>query len=120
MKKLIIGFVFLLLFSVSTVPAQANDAGYTGKKLLFSCESKDDFHTHGCISYINGVLDAYAVMKTLNPNLYIQICYPPRGSYGQYERVVKKHLKQNPTKLQENAAVLVLLAMKTEYPCLGK
>lgn len=69
------------------------------------------------MGYIQGLLDSYAVFSTRDRSLNVY-CMPEQGvSTAQARILIVKWLKENPTRLHEQARLLVFHALAEAFPC---
>jgi len=90
-------------------------AEYDGTDLLDYCSEysnyKGDMEFGLCLGFVSGVRDtAQAIAKRI-------FCLPEGVQPQQEVRVVIKYLEDNPAKLHESAAVLVMGALSGAFPC---
>jgi hypothetical protein len=122
MKKIAIGLLLGVVLCLSSV--QEARADILGTYLIESCESKSESSRIFCLSFIHGAFVGYgwgtykqalATDTYENPN--VTICAPAESVAGQWERVVKKWLKEHPERLHEPAIILIVDAMRETFPC---
>jgi hypothetical protein len=76
-----------------------------------------------CTGYLHGVVDGYAMTEAAEKaRIHFSsslICFPKTGFMPtpQALRLIVKYLRDNPTRLGEPAATLVLLAVQEAFPC---
>ena len=91
-----------------------------GDTKLTELEFVDASH---CTGYILGVVDGYAVTEAAEKaRIHFSsslICFPKTGFMPtpQVVRIVVKFLRENPKRLSEPAALLVLQAEQEAFPC---
>ena len=113
--------VGMLLSSV----AQATD----GNTLLKNCQttvrmmdseqlsSNDSVAVGQCLGMIEGVKSTLIIFGDQLPGKS-RACVPNGGiNNGQAARIVTKYMHDNPAKLNLDATVLIILALKDAYPC---
>ena len=115
--------LFLVLISGSTGAQSLSPE--TGNTLLEHCESGDkqdgDLQINAmkaglCFGYIEGAADILAFDAAAFPNRRLE-CTPKEVTRGQERDVVVKYLRDHPEERHESAALLVLHALTTAFPC---
>jgi hypothetical protein len=99
MKKILVGLLM--------IPMMAHASFMDGNKLLSRFESKTDLENTYAWGYVVGVYDSYSNI----------ICTGGGATVKQVSDVVHKYLKDNPAQRNMDAAVLVLVALGTAFPC---
>ena len=69
-----------------------------------------------CTMYIGGVVNGYTA-AILKAGIKDDLCTPANSHNEQWTLVVKKFFRDNPDRLNELATVLILDALKEEFPC---
>jgi len=118
-------FVFCFVLGWCLVCGFAGEAlaEYDGTDLLDYCSEyinyKGDMEFGLCMGFVLGVRDTpralwsgYSLAKRI-------FCLPEGVAPQQEVRVVVKYLEDNPAKLHESAAVLVMGALSGAFPCKG-
>lgn len=96
--------------------------GITGSELLRNC--KGDYPAPlnyvvemQCMGYVSGVLDGIQLNTKICPESKF-ICSPDEGlTVEQLTKIVIKYLEEHPEDLQEEAKVLVIIALAKAFPC---
>ncbi|WP_447749416.1 Rap1a/Tai family immunity protein [Pseudomonas nicosulfuronedens] len=122
------GILAVLLVAVS-VTAQAGERGTTdGNALLKGCSAvvksldgggqkvPDAFAMGQCFGMLEGVAGSAQIMERKLPE-NMRTCIPENYSNGQGARVVVKYLNENPQSLNLPASFLVMISLKTAFPC---
>ena len=98
-----------------------------GKMLLARCEQaerllnderiEDPVNASFCLGYIGAIQSALPVLNSgLKPRQ--RWCMPKGGiEVGQTIRIALRFLRNNPQRLAENDAMLVIEALRNAYPC---
>ena len=69
-------------------------------------------------SYIQGIYEGLTIAYTINPDAKRgRACYPDRLTLGQINDVVCNTLRDNPSKLDDEASVITLFAFQKAFPC---
>ena len=113
MKKV---FMFLLLVLYSGITFSDTDTAIAhvgGNELLSRCESGNTYSEGICHGYIVGVADT-SKGKTWEGEPY---CKSKAVTGTQLEKIVTKHLNNNPEKLHLAAYTLVQYAFFNAFPC---
>ena len=127
---------FLLVFyCLSVAPANAQpDITSSGNDFLASCSVIEkpseqltdvDFLKLGtCWGFMQGLeegigLSFAAVNKREGSMADLGVCFPSEGTVTteQSTRIVLKYIREHPEKAHERTATLVVVAMKTAFPC---
>lgn len=115
MKILFQSFIAVLFILTMSLPAQA----ITGNDLLADCEKGEDqslpnrHHYYAyCSGYITGVVDGLSYL-----DFQKRFCLSKGVTHGQATKVVIKYLKENPQRLHEGYASIILSALKEAFPC---
>lgn len=87
----------------------------TGNELLRLCRGVEAEVT-SCIGYIEGVADAANVARSVK-NSQGFYCPGPGVDAGQMLDVVVKWLVENPARRDNNASLLVMVALRGAFPC---
>jgi len=83
-----------------------------GNTLLSKCSEEPGVDRGFCLGYVIGVTDAnFSIGKTS------RVCFPDNVTQGQLEKIVVKHLEDNPGTLHYDASVLVVTALELAFPC---
>jgi hypothetical protein len=111
---------FLLALSVSTVisaSVHADDERVLARSLLNWLNSGSDANAGA--AYIYGVVDAVKAQRKSahQPDV---ICLPSSMEEAQMADIVRRHLLQNPARLQEPASTFVIEALTGALPCSKK
>ena len=77
----------------------------------------DDHRFGVCARYIAGTVDFHTVATTEESLSADMFCLPPKISTAQVIRSVPQYLEDNPGKHHEQAAYLVILALREAYHC---
>ena len=119
-------FVFFILVC-SHASAQSPNFVFTGKEMYESFThvlkrldrtGEYDDHRFGvCAGYIAGIVDFHTVATTEESLSADMFCLPPKISTAQVIRSVPQYLEDNPGKHHEQAAYLVILALREAYHC---
>ena len=127
MKKLSAVLVFFFVLAASTVNAKSSNYVFTGKDMYESCthaiaglDKTGDYDDHRfgvCAGYIAGIVDFHTVATTVQSLPVDMFCLPKNISTAQVIRTVTRYLEDNPGKLHDLAAYLVILALQEAYPC---
>ena len=95
----------------------------TGNKIFEVCNSSSDLNFGECIGYIKGAADGveltdYAsVVSKVIPRS--QLCLPQTATAGQVKDVFMKYLTDHPEMRHIKANQLMMVALKTAFPCPG-
>jgi hypothetical protein len=109
--------IFLFLFSFSTI---SSVHAKSGQEWLSDCESGDTSRQINCLGYLEGVRDMYRHMVK---SLFIlegtpyTVCYPTNITTGQEEKIMMKHLNDNPEQLHFTFSSLYKNKMMMTFPC---
>ena len=109
--------IFLFLFSFSTI---SSVHAVSGQEWLSECESGVSIKVSSCISYLQGVSDMYRHMvKSLFilEGIPYAVCYPTNMTTGQEEKIMRKHLNDNPEQLHFTFTSLYKNKMMMTFPC---
>jgi hypothetical protein len=127
MKKVSAVFIVLILLAASHVSAKSSNYVFTGKDMYQSCThaltgldkaGEYDDHRFGlCAGYIAGIVDYHTVATTVEFLPSDMFCLPKNITTAQVIRDVTQYLKDNPGKHHDLAAYLVILALRSAYPC---
>lgn len=103
---------------------------FSGNDLLRNCQeglssfdaAKNDNAQQAavCAYFVDGILEGVQSAEAIlgeGKKPYRIICKPTGTTYGQLARAVAKWLEDNPERLHENAAMLVVLALSETFPC---
>ena len=122
MKPILFRALVLAALGGLGLPAHAD-----GKSLLARCEQAerllneqkidDPVNAGFCLGYIGAIRSALQVLNIeLDPRQ--RVCLPKEGvEVGQAIRVAIRFLRENPQRLSENEASLVIAALRNAYPC---
>lgn len=124
----------LSVFAVLLVAASLANTGISAEPMLTfekgfelvenmrqweKAESKDpniDFYAAGrYVAFVTGVHDAMGACDSLKS--LDKICTPQGATVRQLVAVVSKYLKDNPSKWDQPAVVLVMNALRQAFPC---
>lgn len=114
-----VGFRFcctISLFGVSTVFAQWMD----GENLARVCDPGQAGHVFRpgvCSGYIMAAIDLDETLTTRGIISKPLFCMPEDVPISRVSTVVTGYLKGHPEKREESAAMLVIDALGSEYPC---
>lgn len=101
----------------SAAASSALDMGFlTAQSLSDRCNAGSAADTSYCYAYITGIHDsmrAYEVWLNLK-----EFCPPVGVTQGELRRTVLGYLLAYPDNLHGQAASVVVVALKTAYPCL--
>ncbi len=101
-KKFLIALFFSLV-SISTA------AGFLdGNKLLSDMNSETYSGKAIALGYVIGVHDSFDTLL---------FCTPENASQGQMRDVVKKYIENNPSSRHKSADILIVNALKQDFPC---
>ena len=116
----------------STNPTQGQSAAELsdGNALLRDCtsalrvadgtpsKSPDDLSgAMYCTGYVAGFVDAHVLTVGLNSGKMV-FCQPPSGiRVDQDIRIIIKYLQDHPEKLHESGRILVMMALRSAFPC---
>lgn len=121
--KAILCWTFVLAALAGFVPQARAD----GKSLMARCEQAerllneqkidDPVNAGFCLGYIGAIRSALQVLNSeLDPRQ--RVCLPKEGvEVGQAIRIAIRFLRENPQRLSENEASLVIAALRNAYPC---
>lgn len=97
-----------------------------GNDLLSDCntairaldkKANADYDVGYCLGIVQGVLGTASMLRETAPK-YMRVCLPKSGVKGQQAiRVTVKFLEENPKLLNDDASMLVLLALTDAFPC---
>lgn len=127
MKRLsLLLIVFSIIFS-SHASAKSSNYVFTGEDIYESCrhalaglEKKGEYDDHRfgvCAGYIAGIVDFHTVATTVESLPSDMFCLPGNITTAQVIRDVSHFLEENPDKLHDLAAYLVIIALSEAYPC---
>lgn len=99
-------------------------SGSSGSQLLDLCEHNDPL----CLGYISGAADVLALYGLIvevyepdpepgAPERPRPFCSPVGATYGQFQKVVVKFLREHPERLHERRRTLVEDALRLAFPC---
>jgi len=127
MKRFSVLLVVLFALGCSQASAKSSLYVFTGKDIYGSCihalngldkTGEYDDHRFGvCAGYIAGIVDFHTVATTVESLPDDMFCLPPDVSTAQVIRDVTQYLEENPEKHHDQAAYLVILALREAYPC---
>ena len=109
--------IFLFLFSFSTI---SSVQAMSGQQWLSECESRLSVKVSSCISYLQGVRDMHRAMVNepfLKKYIPYKICKPSNITTGQEEKIIRKHLNDNPEQLHFTFTSLYKNKMLKTFPC---
>lgn len=104
----------LLLAAMSAPPAQSA-ALFTAGSLKDRCESTDAADASYCFAYIVGVYDSVRAYESWLKMR--EFCTPADLVQGDLRRTFVDYLAQNPGYRAGEAASVVVVALKTRFPC---
>lgn len=116
----------LLLFLLTTGPAAAQQAqkapekALSGRELLAGCEqgALPGKPNQYCMRYVFGLVQTVVMVQHMNPSKEPLFCIDPgKTSLQEVTEKVTDWLKKSPDRLDEDAYVLVSLALHQHYPC---
>jgi hypothetical protein len=119
MRIIIFVFLFLLL-TITTVHA------LTGQESISQCDSTyDEISESGFISCLDGLGDMLSIIHKRyymeehgRYRLLPKLCFPPRMTLGQVQKIMVKYLNEHPEKLHSEFADLYLVQMSITFNCL--
>lgn len=107
---------FLLAFLAAPASAQMT----TGNDLYQFCTGTTDQKIE-CLNYLSGWRAAAETMSILyanrTPPSSPVFCLPNGATTGQIYDVVVKHLRDNPASRHQMTSILLLVAMRDNFPC---
>ena len=111
--------LFVVLAAVAMLSSRGAWAAlYTGNELLSHCSDSDAVYNNGlCIGFIAGVSDLHSTFVNAEILSQPQVCVADQVTLGQLEEVVVKFLNDNRESLHESASGLVMVALRSAYPC---
>jgi len=128
MKRVSAFLVAIIMLVGSQVHAKSSNYVFTGTEMYESCThaltgldrtGEYDDHRFGvCAGYIAGVVDFHTVATTVESLNVDMFCLPKNITTAQVIRDVTQYLEDNPEKHHDLAAYLVVLALRSAYPCL--
>jgi hypothetical protein len=118
MRTIILVFLFSLL---SITPVNA----LTGQEWISQCDSTyDEISESECISYLDGLGDMLSIIHKRyymeehgKYRLLPKLCFPPRMTLGQVQKIMLKYLNEYPEKLHSEFADLYLVQMSITFNC---
>ncbi|MBO9519777.1 MAG: hypothetical protein J7493_17095 [Porphyrobacter sp.] len=99
--------------------AWRNSTPYTGQWIADICGSEQVEDTLACYSFLKGLIDGLSLSQAVFDNQSL-ICPPDNVTLEQERRVVAKYGRDNPGELHLMAAMLVVNAIQTTWPCEAK
>lgn len=112
--------------ALGTMMVSAAACATDGNDLLSECNTairamdkntQVDYDVGHCLGIIQGVLGTASLMGRTAPK-NMRVCLPKSGVKGQQAiRVTVKFLEANPKLLNEDASMLILLALTDAFPC---
>ena len=111
-----------IVLGAAPAAASANTTGWSVSDLVAMCRGMPDEITQApsdqglCIGYMHGFAGGYSVGLNTSPGDN-RICLPVGVSTLQWSRIFLKWADQNPEGLHWPAAIGVLAAMSTAFPC---
>lgn len=87
-----------------------------GYRILKICESKRQLDSGICTGYLAGVLNGVQATQhilKINP----VFCKPKNVRMGMLQKLIIKHLHDNPNLLHKHSSFLVIQAVRLAYPC---
>ena len=92
-------FVFLFSFLIIT-----SVNAMTGQEWISQCDSTyDEISESGCVSYLDGVGDMLSIIHKRyymeehgRYRLLPKLCFPPRMTLGQVQKIMVKYLNEHP------------------------
>jgi hypothetical protein len=96
-----------------------------GQEWISQCDSTyDEISESGCISYLDGVGDMLSIIHKRyymeehgRYRLLPKLCFPPRMTLGQVQKIMVKYLNEHPEKLHSEFADLYLVQMSITFNC---
>lgn len=111
--------LFILLILITTPSYSYAD----GNDFLSKCETVfDNLPEHGletglCLGTIQGMRYMNKIYESKTDPNGVLFCIPKKAPAEQLTRTVIKYMKDNPSKLHEHEAFLILYAFVDAYPC---
>ena len=112
--------IFVFLFSLLTIiPVHA----LTGQEWISQCDSTyDEISESGCISYLDVLGDMLSIIHKRyymeehgKYRLLPKLCFPPRMTLGQVQKIMMDYLNEHPEKLHSEFADLYLVQMSITF-----
>ena len=104
----------ILLAAIALAPAHAVAAAVSGNELRQQCD-EPKFGRYICMGYIRGVVEMATL--TIPPTAAGAFCLPSEVTTNQVVEVVKKYMQDNPERLHEIAAALIVSRLHVVFPC---
>jgi hypothetical protein len=105
-----------LLLQATTPPSPLDLGFLTAQALADRCNTASAADTSYCYAYITGIHDT---MRAYEAWLNLKEFCPPAGiTQGELRRAVLGYLIAYPQNRQGQAASVVVVALKTAYPCI--
>jgi hypothetical protein len=114
-KKMRVAFGVLaatLLLSAAPASAQTVPMRASGRILSGICDANRD----SCLAYVVGAVDAYVATQWVS-GARLPFCIPASATNEQLTQATVRYLRFHPERIDSNAAMLVVLALKETYPC---
>lgn len=106
----------LLLAAAAAAAPAAGVQGYVSGRLLRTwCTGATRLDTEACLSYLRGVFDTLQAAPGAPAG--DAICIPPEVAVTQLRSVTRRFAAAHPERLGDQAAVLLLEALRAEFPC---
>ena len=114
--------IFVFLCSLLTIiPVHA----LTGQEWISQCDSTyDEISESGCISYLDGLGDMLSIIHKRyymeehgRYRLLPKLCFPPRMTLGQVQKIMVEYLNEYPEKQHSEFADLYLVQMSITFKC---
>lgn len=110
------GDMRLVAALVCAATTQIASAEMTGIELLEFCERTDVVGISWCSSYITAVIETDATLAALKRSIQ-QVCVPSTVTRDQARRIGTAYLTEHTGMLHLQAAGLMLMALRQEFPC---
>lgn len=104
-----------LLLATTPVPPVQSAALFTAGALKDRCESNDPADASYCFAYIVGVYDAVRAYESWLKMR--EFCTPADLVQGDLRRTFVEYLRENPGYRAGEAASVVVVALKSRFPC---
>ncbi len=100
----------------SWISLAAEAAEFTGASLLAMCRSEDPIEQGFCHGFFRGHSDTHSIFMAMNRGLALY-CVPDGVTVSDAERLVFLWMEEHLDLLGEPALVLVMQALREEFPC---